>query len=497
MDSEKTGSVTISDVIERIGLSTHHWYTICATWWVWIFCGWCATTTLFLLDAAGEKGGDWTTLTSSADRLTLGDKSRTLLISGLIAMVGNQVLGTGSDLWGRMFMTQICIANGVVSVIGFLFARAKLLLMLLICMNPFLKDGAGFVTNAMLAEWLPIHWRGIFIISLHVFWNVGRLLITIVWAFVPPSKHWVLFFSIVAIVPVALFVYLLVRGWRYESPRWLAVSGNMDRCVENLKLAAESRHTTEDLPAGWDDPHVLKCSSSSGEAVHGGDRSFSEQVAEVMNPQSRFIIGMLCLIFFGLWYAAYGFFFWAIEYLKLSGLRNAVVPFMIAAPLGKIVANLGLIVGGPGKCIIDTSARIPIMQVGFFGYGLSILLLCTTSNVYMITANAFLGHFFQEIIWGGGCVYLTEAFPTSVRNTASGIVFTVGQTGGILASVVSGEMMELSVFFPMVVMAVACFVAGIACFVLPDENGSKPLADTLSSGDQDYNSLSGVITPRS
>jgi len=57
--------------------------------------------------------------------------------------------------------------------------------------------------------------------------------------------------------------------------------------------------------------------------------------------------------------------------------------------------------------------------------------------------------------------------------------------------------MELSVFFPMVVMAVACFVAGIACFVLPDENGSKPLADTLSSGDQDYNSMSGVITPRS
>merc|ERR1719311_534164 len=111
-------------------------------------------------------------------------------------------------------------------IFGFLLSRDKLWLMIWLCVNP-LKDGAGMVTNSMLAEWLPVEWRGIFIVTLHAFWNVGRLLVTVVWAIIPPNEHWLLFFSAVAVIPVTLSIFLRLRGWRYESPRWLAVSGNM------------------------------------------------------------------------------------------------------------------------------------------------------------------------------------------------------------------------------------------------------------------------------
>merc|ERR1719498_1097774 len=243
----------------------------------------------------------------------------------------------------RVLTTEGCVLNGVVAVLGFLFARDKWMLMFFICVNPFLKDGAAMVTNSMLAEWLPLEWRGIFIVTLHAFWNVGRLMITMVWALAPPSDHWVVFFSVAATLPVALSAYLRVRGWRYESPRWLAVSGNMEGCVTNLKLAAESRTTSEDLPSEWDNPQALKCLSSSGEAVQES-RSVWQQMSDLMNPEVRYVVITLCVIFFGLFYSAFGYFYWLIEYFKLSGLHDAIVPCMIAAPIGKILANLGLIV---------------------------------------------------------------------------------------------------------------------------------------------------------
>lgn len=473
--------ITVSDVIETVGLSRHHWHTIYVTWCIWIFVGWCATATVYLLDAAGERGSAWTELASPADRLTMEDKASVLLASGIVATVGNQILGTGSDLLGRMFMTECCVANAVVAVFGFLLARAKMVLMIFICINPFLKDGASFVTNAMLAEWLPVEWRGIFIVTLHAFWNVGRLLVTVVWAIIPPNEHWLLFFSAVAVIPVTLSIFLRLRGWRYESPRWLAVSGNMEASVANLKLAADSSTSGQDLPQGWDDPGVLKCSSSSGEAVDGGERTIWEQMSGLMGRDTRFVVGMLCVIFFGLFYSAIGFFYWAIEYFKQTGLQAAIVPAMIAAPIGKILANLSLIVGGRGTCIMDRCPRILIMQIGFFGFGLSIALLCTTRNIAVITANVFVGHWFQEIIWAGGCIYITEAFPTAVRNTASGVIFTVGQVGGILGSTLSGGMMQFWVYLPMVVMSASVIIGGLLCFALPPEKSEKPLTDTVSS----------------
>merc|ERR1719498_1960471 len=133
-------AVTVSDVIECIGLSKHHWDTVYVTWWIWIFCGWSATAVVYMLDAAGERGSDWTRLSSPDERLTMENKASVLLISGVIAAVGNQVLGIGSDVWGRMLTTEGCVLNGVVAVLGFLFARDKFVLLFFICLNPFLKD---------------------------------------------------------------------------------------------------------------------------------------------------------------------------------------------------------------------------------------------------------------------------------------------------------------------------------------------------------------------
>jgi len=488
-DDSGDKTATVSIIIEQLGLTRHQWDTIVFTWWLWIFVGWTATSMVYALDAAGEEGSDWVKVASPEDRLTMEDKSWTLLITGVLAAVGNQLLGFGSDAYGRIFMAELCVLNGVVGTVGFAAAHSKAMLVACICINPFLKDGAAMITQSMLGEWLPVYWRGIFLVSLHAMWNVGRLAITVVWAAVPPAQHWALFFSVAAVLPMVLSLYMRVRGWRYESPRWLAVSGNVDACVTNLRLAAESgpwraSEQRQELPSGWDEPGRLRVEDDAGGAVQAQQQSLRQRLAELLrSPHLRYVSSVLCVSHFALFYSAGALFYWAIEYFKQAGLSAAIVPAMVAAPVGKIIGNLSLIVGGPEVCLIDRCPRVPLMMLGYFGFGACVLLLCASRNVVVLTAVMFFGHFFQEIIWAVGGVYVTEVFPTSVRNSAIGTICTVGNMGSILGNVVSGPMMELWVCLPLVVIASLLFLGGLCgSLLLSSERKDKTLSDTVGYG---------------
>ena len=113
-------------------------------------------------------------------------------------------------------------------------------------------------SSLLLLLMLPEESRCMLRASLHVSWNIGRLLVTLVWILVPPSENWTGFFTIVLMYPVAMALFIRLRGRYYESPRWLAVSGNYERCLENLKYAASSREDTSALPPGWDVPGNLR-----------------------------------------------------------------------------------------------------------------------------------------------------------------------------------------------------------------------------------------------
>jgi len=470
--------VTVSDVIEHLGLTAHHWYTVMFTWWVWVFLGWTATLVVYLLDAAGEVGSDWTRITSSDMRLTVEDKSIALLTCGILAAIANPFLGCLSDVCGRIITTEICICAGVVAMVGFIVARTKFILLLFVCLNPFLKDGAGVVTQSLLAEWLPIQWRGVLIVSLHAVWNVGRLAVTFLWAVLPPAENWVAFFAVAIVPPVILVVYVRFRGWRYESPRWFAVTGNMVGCIGALKLAASSSARSEPLPRGWDDAGILQVADDAGRAVQSERRTRWEQLAELLVPDVRWKLSVLGIMFFALFFGSLSFFYWAIEYFKEVGLHAAIVPAMIAAPVGKIVSNLMLIMGGPGRCLIDRCPRIPLMALGFFGFGICVCAMCYFSSVFAITAVVFLSQVFEEIVWSVGSVYMTEAFPTAVRNSAIGVICTGGNIGGILGTSLCGALMEWWVYLPMITIASFLFVGGLSCFLLKDERGCKALSDT-------------------
>lgn len=472
--------IRISDVIEQLDLTPHQWHTIYFTWWLWISVGWVLTLVVYMMDAAGESKSDWTRLTAAEHRLTVHDKSLTILIGGAAAIVTSPIIGSLSDVLGRMPSTEICMVLGTFVTIGFGLARSKLVLMVVFCLNA--TGGACSITQSLLAEWLPVRWRGIFTVSLHAFWNVGRFAVTGLWIVLPPNQHWTEFFLVASIPVVILVIYMRARGWRYESPRWLAVRGNMDGCIRVLSLLATSSGGSEELPSGWDDPNALSLEDDAGQAVQVEEHPIKQQLAELTDPDKQRLLVLLGVIGLAVHYASMSLFFWAMEYFKMIDLRAAVVPVMVAAPLGKIASNVLVIVGGPGACLIDRYARVPLMQVGYFGFGICISLLCTVKSIIGLAAIMFFAMVFEELIWTVGSIYMMELFPTTVRNTALGVIGGLGHIGGIVGTALCGPLMERWVYLPMVLMSSFLFCGGVVCCLLTEDRSHKTLSDTIGYG---------------
>mmetsp|Transcript_118543 Transcript_118543/g.382687 ORF Transcript_118543/g.382687 Transcript_118543/m.382687 type:complete len:505 (-) Transcript_118543:96-1610(-) len=480
---ERRQKHTVNDLIEAIGMSGHHRDVIFLNWWVHVVCGWIATAAVFLLDSAGSKRSRWTQLTSPSDRLTTIDKSLLLLVSGFSVMLGSALLGSLGDVKGRV---GAITCGGVLCSCAMLIAALapnKWVLVLGCLCGAFPRDGMAVLSQSLIAEWAPTKWRGLLCVTCHATWNVGRIGITFVWEFLPPSEHWRAFFAVACAFPLVVTAFLCARGWRYESPRWLAVHGDGQACLANLDLAAKSAAVDGgDLPPGWEDPASLQVASQEGSAVSADRRSESQQLSELMGRGVLWIIFLLSVYHACVLYSSMMLFVWSIAYLKAAGAEAAVVPAMEAAPVAKIISNLGLIVGGPGACILDTCRRTVLMKVAFLGYAVCLVLLLLSTQTVCITMAMFASMVFEEVIFTVGGVYVTEALPTTVRNSAVGIVWMFGNVGALLASSLGGQLLEVWVRLPAVSATGFLLLGFLTCCFLPPDRAGQCLHDTASKG---------------
>lgn len=469
---------TVSDVIEHLGLTYHHRFTLLFACWVYFFSGWATTLLTFLLDAAGQDDSDWVKLTSPAERLSIAERSFTLLGAGVVSALFSALFGNLSDFIGRILVLQGSVILSSFALIGFGLARHKLMLILLVFVSQ--MDVSVIMMQVVLAEWLPVYWRGFFIVAMNASWNAGRLGLTLLWAVLPPSEQWVAFFFWGAVFPVLMMIFVVTRGHNYESPRWLAVTGNMERCIDALRMAAASQPTGKPcLPDGWDNNANLQLEGDAGNAVQGGQRSAWSQLAELREQKLQFLIVVLGFCFFSVSFAWSALFYWLMEYLQMLGATAAIVPVMMAAPIGKVASVVFLLAPFvPGKCIADKAPRALLMKVGFFGCGICVSLLCCTTNVAALAAIIFSHNVLEGIIWTMGGLYATEVFPTTIRSSAIGVIGGIGTVGLIVSSAVVGELMELWVYLPMVTASGLLFAGGFSCFSLTEEHGSSPLTDT-------------------
>ena len=74
-------------------------------------------------------------------------------------------------------------------------------------------------------------------------------------------------------------------------------------------------------------------------------------------------------------------------------------------------------------------------------------------------------------------IYFAEAFPTSVRSTAFGLLMGVGRTGGVVSTALGGVLPSIQLAFCTYAAAFALGGACVLCFTF--ETARKPLADAI------------------
>ncbi|CAE8610383.1 unnamed protein product [Polarella glacialis] len=174
------------------------------------------------------------------------------------------------------------------------------------------------------------------------------------------------------------------------------------------------------------------------------------------------------------------FFYWLITYFKKIGAGAAVSPSMMAAPIANIVVNIALMIGGQGRCIVDSRPRVPLLQAGFIGFAFFISLLAATTNTYALVGIVFMSQIFEQIIWSVGGVYLTEAFPTAVRGSRQGAVMAFGSYGAIASAGLVGLLMEVWNYLPIVTMASLLCACCLATFLMKEISG-EALSDCVQA----------------
>mmetsp|Transcript_43837 Transcript_43837/g.82210 ORF Transcript_43837/g.82210 Transcript_43837/m.82210 type:complete len:521 (+) Transcript_43837:54-1616(+) len=474
---EDKNEFTVSKVVEEMGLTTHHLHLVSFIWWTWIFYGWSSTLLVYALDAAGDDDTNWTKLTSPLDRLTVQDKSVCLLVGGVLAVFGNPILSFLSDVSGRVTAMELGLVGTIVIMVSCALARSRPYLLCLLCVYP--AGGPALITQSLLSEWLPSEWRGILSTTLHALWNVGRLAITFLWVVLPPSDYWTAFFFAGAIPPLLLEIFVRFRGWRYESPRVLAVMGDAEGSVSLLKLAVES-NTTKDphLLRTLANPCNLRLDDRTGSGTQIQSMSWREQLSELFVAEFRPLLAVLSIVHFNLAFSCTVLFLWIMEYLKTIGMTAAIRPSMMAAPVGKMVSGFLLVAGGRNVCAIDRLPLMTIIQVGFLGNALCLAGFLICRSTAGITIACFFSHFFEEFVWVAGSIYVIESFPTTVRNCATGLMTAVVSVGGIVGATTGGLLMEIKVYLPILTLIAALLLGALSSCFLKSERFRGTLNDT-------------------
>lgn len=128
--------------------------------------------------------------------------------------------------------------------------------------------------------------------------------------------------------------------------------------------------------------------------------------------------------------------------------------------------------------------KISVMATLVIGGSLCILILAVPQgNAVAVTVLATLGRFFTN--WAGSVcgIYVQELFPTSFRQTASGLGSVASRAGGLVAPLLN--MLEIyHKSIPTVVFSSITIISGALCFLLP-ETRRKELPDTLNDA-EDY-----------
>ena len=455
--SAQAGAVPVQTAIDRIGFGRFQkrLLGVCGVTWA------ADAAEIFLIAFALPK------ITADFGLSTF--ESSVVVASTFVGMLaGAWFWGTVSDRIGRKRGFTITI--GIFAVFGFLSAFSPNMFWLCAfrILAGFGLGGAVPLDFSLFAEYLPTRNRGRWLVILESFWGVGTVAAAALAWLLVPTLGWRYLLATSAIAGALVF---WVRRRVPESPRYLAATGRVDEAEAVLAQVARTNGVPEN-----EVPHI----------VPPTDASDKVEIKRLFEGRLARTTVMLWSTWFFIALAYYGLFSW----------------------LPKIFADRGLdVVQTYGYTLLLAAAQLP----GYFSAAwlverwgrkrtfvtyLSIAALCTfvygaAQSLPVLLTAAVLMSFFALGAWSSLYAYTPELLPTRMRTTGMGAASGMARVAGVLAPLLGGLLIPVSLGLTLSVYALSFALAALSVAVLGHETRDEALADTVGEEEQ---SLAG--TPR-
>lgn len=334
-------------------------------------------------------------------------------------LVGNLVIGSFSDLFGRRIAFQTTMI--VWGLASFLAAGAWDITSLMV-FRFLIGVGVGGeapVAQAVLSEIIPANVRAKYIAFMEGFWAIGFVISGTIAYFVLPVAGWRWVFVVVGFLSLVVF---WVRRSLLESPRWLADQGRY--------AAADS--VMKEIEAGVEAAAKTKLASP---------RPFlTETTLETRNPFavlfSRYYLHANIMAF-SVWFFAllgfYGLTSWLAIILGQHG-------FSVVKSIGFItLITLG---GIPGfytaATLLERIGRKPTAALFLFLSAVMAYVYGHSTTELTLFISGFVMQFFMFGMWSCLYAYTPELYPTRARSLGAGMASAFGRVGAIGGPIVVG-----------------------------------------------------------
>lgn len=405
-------------------------------------------------------------------------------------MVGSLLIGKSCDRYGRK--KTLLLSNLGMIYFGIMSSLSPTVYWIIIMqfMTSTFCSGIILTVFTLMSELTPMKFRGIFLITLELFWAIGSMVLTVLCFLIVPVLGWRAFLAISNIPLVCASIALI---WVPESPRILLLHNEKVKCLEVINRIAEMNKS-----------------------------SFITDLHEIQDPRSSFqdLIHP--------------------NYL-LTTILTSFMFFVSCVTLYSVILIVPIINTLPHKCLqrlsttstsqsyyknntIDDSCGFEISLVTFKDMFISIsaefiitiisLILINFIGrkkiiaiyLFILTLGCFLLNFCMSPIQlsillfftrGAATAYFdlitlfaTEVFPTSVRGFGLGICSMSARAGGIVSPfIVNIVIVKFTFIGGTTILCILNFAALIASFLLPYETKDRKLYQTASHTSSEVGSV--------
>ncbi|XP_058037750.1 solute carrier family 22 member 13-like [Ahaetulla prasina] len=380
------------------------------------------------------------------DRKDLIDISQSIFMSGLL--VGAMVLGPLSDWYGRRPIALLSLFLEGVSGVAVAFAPSFYLYCGLRFLLGAALSGITISSTALCTEWVGIAYRPHTIITVHVTFALGQMILAGLAYGLRDWRH----LQIAGSAPIFVFFFYV---WVLpESARWLVMKGKIGEAKKLLLKAASVNKRA--IP-----PKLL-------EQLKPEQKPNSSAVLDlVRNSQLAKVTLVISLI-------------WFVNSLAYYGLSLNVGSFGLDIYLTQVIFGA-----------VEIPARILsvflMQRLGrkkcqslclLLGGGFSLLIIAVPKDLPVITTMlAVLGKFTMAGSFSTSYVYSAELFPTIIRQSGLGLCQMTARVAGIISPLV-GLLGKYNTSLPVAVFGSAAALGGVFSLLLPETLG-KELPDCV------------------